>query len=126
MAAHYLQAMPRTPKSVRDEEEAALLKSLREHGRVVEAEAEDAPLPPGVTHVLVRKPGSSKTRLVEKRKSFIQRNAADVDGVVETALAGEDRALVVGSRPERPDPAATPRFTVPPGVILMLAGLRSR
>ncbi|MEA3011438.1 MAG: hypothetical protein QOJ91_3130 [Sphingomonadales bacterium] len=63
--------MARTPKSVRDEEEAALLKSLREHGRVVEVEAEDAPLPPGVTHVLVREPGASRPRLVEKRKSFI-------------------------------------------------------
>jgi hypothetical protein len=63
--------MARIPKSVRDEEEAALLKALREHGRVIEADEEDAPLPPGVTHVLVRKPGSSKPRLVEKRKSFI-------------------------------------------------------
>ncbi|MET1112714.1 MAG: hypothetical protein ABWX67_14435 [Allosphingosinicella sp.] len=63
--------MARKSRNVRDEEEAALLKSLREHGRVVEADAEDAPLPPGVTHVLVREPGSSRPRLVEKRKSFI-------------------------------------------------------
>jgi len=46
------------------------LRSLIEHGNVVESDSEDVPLPPGVTHVLVKEPGADKPRLVEKRKSF--------------------------------------------------------
>jgi hypothetical protein len=51
-------------------EEKILLESLRRHGKVIEADSEDVPLPAGVTHVLVKKPGC-KSRLVEKRKSFL-------------------------------------------------------
>jgi hypothetical protein len=47
-----------------------LLESLREHGRVIDADHEDVHLPPGVTHVLVRDPAGKPARLVEKRKSF--------------------------------------------------------
>jgi hypothetical protein len=69
--------MPRKPKHsgtqprARDEADEAgvLLESLRANKQVIEADREDAPLPPGVTHVLVKKPGS-KSRLVERRKSF--------------------------------------------------------
>lgn len=45
-------------------------RSLRTHKRIVEAESEDVPLAPGVTHVLVTGPDKQKSRLVEKRKSF--------------------------------------------------------
>jgi hypothetical protein len=45
------------------------LGSLRVHKRVIESDTEDAPLPPGVTHVLVKKPGA-KPELVTKRKSY--------------------------------------------------------
>lgn len=69
--------MPRKPKHsgkqppARDEadEESVLLSSLQAHGQVVEADHENAPLPPGATHILVKKSGT-KSRLVEKRKSF--------------------------------------------------------
>lgn len=50
-------------------EESAFLKSLREHGRVVESREEEVPLPPGATHVLVKKPGRAP-KLIEKRKSY--------------------------------------------------------
>lgn len=46
------------------------LKALRANDRVIEADSEDVPLPPGVTHVLIRKHGDQPERLVEKRKSF--------------------------------------------------------
>ena len=52
------------------EERDVHLKSLRSHGRVIEADSEEVALPPGVTHVLVKQPGKAKSRLVEKRKSF--------------------------------------------------------
>jgi hypothetical protein len=52
-----------------DPEEQAYLRSLRKHGQVIDADSEDAPLPPGVTHVLVRSRPGEKPRLVEKRKS---------------------------------------------------------
>lgn len=53
-----------------DREEQQFLRTLREHGRVIEADREDVPLPPGVTHVLVREAEARKPRLVERRKSF--------------------------------------------------------
>lgn len=46
-----------------------LLHSLRVHKQVIEASDEGVPLPPGVTHVLVKEEGAPD-RLVEKRKSF--------------------------------------------------------
>ena len=46
-----------------------MLASLRANGRLIEADREDVALPPGVTHVLVKKPGG-KDRLVERRKSL--------------------------------------------------------
>jgi hypothetical protein len=60
---------PAKPPPEADDEEGALLASLRANHRVIEADREDAPLPPGVTHVLVKKTGS-KDRLVERRKSL--------------------------------------------------------
>ena len=56
------------PKPEDEDEAANLLASLRRHGQVVETNDEAAPLPPGVTHVLVD--GPTGKRLVEKRKSF--------------------------------------------------------
>ena len=64
------KASGETGKSLR-KEAADHLKSLKTHGRVIEADCEDAELPPGVTHVLVTDKGSEKPRLVEKRKSFL-------------------------------------------------------
>jgi hypothetical protein len=61
--------MAKTPED--KVEEQRLLKSLRQHGRVIEADREDVQLPPGVTHVLVRDPDGAPKRLVEKRKSFL-------------------------------------------------------
>ncbi len=55
------------PKAETDEA-AGYLAMLRRHGRVLETDDPDAPLPPGVTHVLVRK-GDGKPRLIERRKS---------------------------------------------------------
>jgi hypothetical protein len=52
-------------------EERRFLETLRQHGRVIEADHEDVKLPPGVTHVLVRDPEGKPGRLVEKRKSFL-------------------------------------------------------
>lgn len=48
-------------------EAAAFLAVLKRHGRVLETDDPLAPLPPGVTHVLVREGG--KSRLIERRKS---------------------------------------------------------
>ena len=48
-----------------------LIESLRRDGRLIEAERDDVPLPPGVTHVLVKQPGKAKSRLVERRKSLL-------------------------------------------------------
>lgn len=48
-------------------EAAAFLAVLRQHGRVLETDDPLAPLPPGVTHVLVQEGG--KPRLIERRKS---------------------------------------------------------
>jgi len=59
---------PAKPPQPKADEEGTLLASLRANGRVIEAEREDVSLPPGVTHVLVKTPGS-KDRLVEVRKS---------------------------------------------------------
>jgi|GEM_PF-3511720 len=50
------------------DEAADYLAMLRRHGRVLETDDPDAPLPPGITHVLVRE-GDGKTRLIERRKS---------------------------------------------------------
>jgi hypothetical protein len=52
-------------------EEAEFLKSLQTHGRVLECDDDDAPLPPGVTHILVRKLDDEEPVLTERRKSFI-------------------------------------------------------
>jgi hypothetical protein len=54
-------------------DEEVLLKSLRAHGQVLETEDPEAPLAPGQTHVLIRKPGASSGELVEKRKSLFKR-----------------------------------------------------
>ncbi len=62
-------AAARRPKRGHVPEEAAMLKSLLEHGKVVEAETENVSLPPGATHVLVKSKGA-RPRLVEKRKSL--------------------------------------------------------
>ena len=51
-------------------EKANYLKSLRTHGRVVDAKSEDVDLPPGATHVAVHGDDGGEPRLVEKRKSF--------------------------------------------------------
>lgn len=48
-------------------EAAAFLAVLRRHGRVIETDDPQAPLPPGVTHVLIHEDG--KPRLIERRKS---------------------------------------------------------
>ena len=62
--------MPRKdPDKALSDEERMYLESLRAHGRVVESTHEDVPLPPGVTHVLVRSSPKAKPRLVERRKS---------------------------------------------------------
>lgn len=50
-------------------EEQHFLAALRAQGKVIEAASESIALPPGVTHVLVRKHGR-KDRLVERRKSL--------------------------------------------------------
>lgn len=50
-------------------EEQEYLATLRRRGRVIEADREDVPLPPGVTHVLVRAKGKSEPRLVQRRKA---------------------------------------------------------
>ena len=60
---------PVRPPQPDDAEERALLASLRANGRLIEADREDVALPPGGTHVLVKKPGG-KDRLVERRKSL--------------------------------------------------------
>lgn len=73
----YLSSMSTPRKSsdcavsteVASPERQSYLRSLRKHGRVVEAPTEETPLPAGATHVLVKQPGA-KPRLVEKRKSF--------------------------------------------------------
>lgn len=49
------------------DEAAAFLAVLKQHGRVLETDDPLAPLPPGVTHVLVRENG--RERLIERRKS---------------------------------------------------------
>lgn len=51
-----------------DEEEKAYIESLRAHGRLLETDDENAPIPPGVTHFLIVKPGEPP-RLVRKRYS---------------------------------------------------------
>lgn len=48
-------------------EAAEFLAMLRRHKRVIESDDPDAPLPPGVTHVLVC--GKGEPRLIERRKS---------------------------------------------------------
>lgn len=53
--------------------EEALLRSLRKHGQVVESTDPDVPLGGGQTHILVKKPGEVRGKLLEKRKSFIKR-----------------------------------------------------
>ena len=60
-------------RSAHPDERAALLKSLRRHGQVVEAEDSDAGLGPGQTHVYVKKPGEEGGQLIERRKSFFKR-----------------------------------------------------
>ena len=50
-------------------EATAYLAMLRQHGRVLDTDDPDAPLPPGVTHVLV--PGADGPRLIERRKSAV-------------------------------------------------------
>lgn len=63
-----------TPSEPQDQsEKEALLTSLQKHGQVVESENPDVALGPGQTHVLVKKPGESDGRLIEKRKSFFKR-----------------------------------------------------
>ena len=51
----------------RKAEAAAFLAVLRRHGRVLETDDPQAPLPPGVTHILVRE--GDGVRLIERRKS---------------------------------------------------------
>lgn len=51
------------------EEAAAYLAMLRRHGRVLDTDDAHAPLPPGVTHVLVR--GDGEPKLIERRKSAV-------------------------------------------------------
>jgi len=67
----YLSSMSKKapPRVVPQKEEDDYLSSLRVHKRVIEAESEDVPLPAGVTHVLVNRPGTKPT-LIEKRKSY--------------------------------------------------------
>lgn len=60
---------PKKPPTDKSERETHL-QSLRQHGRVVEADSEEVDLPPGVTHVLVTGKDGARPRLVEKRKSF--------------------------------------------------------
>ena len=48
-----------------------LIESLRRNGQLIEAEHDDVPLPPGVTHVLVKQQGTAEPRLVERRKSLL-------------------------------------------------------
>ncbi len=68
-ARAYLRGMvKRAPPPASDDDAAALRASLKRHGALLETSDPDAPLPPGVTHVLV--PGKSGAKLVEKRKSF--------------------------------------------------------
>lgn len=54
-------------------EKEALLRSLQNHGQVIESEDPDVPLGRGQTHVLVKTLGESSGKLIEKRKSFIKR-----------------------------------------------------
>ncbi|MES2442805.1 MAG: hypothetical protein V4574_08235 [Pseudomonadota bacterium] len=60
---------PAKPATTIDSEQGSFLMSLRAHRKVIAAGNADAPLPEGVTHVLVNTPGE-KPRLIEKRKSF--------------------------------------------------------
>lgn len=60
----------RDDKADRLNEEASLVRSLRHHRRVIDADREDVPLPEGVTHVLVSDTPGAEPRLVERRKSF--------------------------------------------------------
>ena len=52
-----------------EQEAAAYLAMLRRHKRVLDTDDPHAPLPPGVTHVLVR--GEGEPKLIERRKSAI-------------------------------------------------------
>jgi len=49
-------------------EEKAFIETLRANGNLLETTDENAPLPKGVTHILLRKPGE-KPRLIRKRFS---------------------------------------------------------
>ncbi len=51
------------------QEAAAYLAMLRRHKRVLDTDDPQAPLPPGVTHVLVS--GEGEPRLIERRKSAV-------------------------------------------------------
>ena len=61
--ARIFTAMAKPPPPKEDDFVAA----LRRHGQLIETDDPDAPLPEGVTHVLV--PGPRGRKLVEKRKS---------------------------------------------------------
>jgi hypothetical protein len=60
---------PKKPRADKSERETHL-QSLRQHGRVIEADSEDVDLPAGVTHVQVTGKDGARPRLIEKRKSF--------------------------------------------------------
>lgn len=48
-------------------DEAEFIEMLRQQGKLIEADQEDVPLPPGVTHVLVRATETEPEKLVRRR-----------------------------------------------------------
>ena len=51
-------------------ERAELIESLRAHGQLLETSDENATLPPGVTHILIKKE-NEEPKLVRKRMSSV-------------------------------------------------------